>query len=371
MRTWLAAGVALVVANGAGQAQSRTTEQEMPARQLFVAACANCHGNDGRGATQSEVGFAQPLPDFTECSYASRETSQDWAAIVHGGGPVRGFSHIMPSFGAALTQDQIDRVVTYIRSLCGEKSWPRGELNFPRAMLTEKAFPEDEAVVATSSVSKNGLRSVETTVIYEKRLGARNQWELAIPFGVRQRSAAAGQRSWSGAQLGDIAVAFKRALYHNEDSRILSAGVEMILPTGDEESGAGSGVTILEPFVLAGQALPHNSFFQLHAGYETPLKSSDGGKAAYLRTATGITLANGAGRTWTPIVEVVADRELVSGAVTQWEWVPQLQVSLSKLQHVLASVGMRLPVNDHANRPREFVAYVIWDWFDGGFFSGW
>ncbi len=341
----------------------------MSGRQLFVAGCANCHGSDGRGATHSEVGFAEGLPDFSDCSFSSRETSQDWFSIVHAGGPVRAFSHRMPAFGAALTADQIDRVVAYVRSMCGDKSWPKGELNFPRAMATEKAFPEDETVFEMSGVTRDGVRTLGGTLVYEKRVGARNQWELAIPFGL-ERKTEAGKRSWSGAKLGDIAVAFKRALFHDgERGSILSAGAELILPTGDEASGAGGGVTIFEPFVLAGQALGENSFLQLHAGYETPLRSGD--KAAYIRVAGGTTLAQGFGRTWTPIVEVVADRELVTGAVMQWEWIPQLQVSLSKLQHVLVSVGMRLPVNDRTNRPREFVAYLLWDWFDGGFFSGW
>ena len=35
----------------------------------------------------------------------------------------------------------------YIRSLCTDDNWPRGELNLPRALLTEKAYPEDEWVV--------------------------------------------------------------------------------------------------------------------------------------------------------------------------------------------------------------------------------
>ena len=43
------------------------------------------------------------------------------------------------------------------------------------------------------------LYGSEGTLIYEKRIGARNQWELAIPVALEQRSSA-GKRSWSGAK---------------------------------------------------------------------------------------------------------------------------------------------------------------------------
>ena len=51
--------------------------------------------------------------------------------------------------------------------------------------------------------------------------------------------------------------------------------------------------------------------------------------------------------------------------------VPQMQVSLSKLQHVLLSVGARIPVNEREERKPQFLTYFLWDWFDGGLFQFW
>lgn len=51
--------------------------------------------------------------------------------------------------------------------------------------------------------------------------------------------------------------------------------------------------------------------------------------------------------------------------------VPQMQVSLSKLQHVLLNVGVRIPVNERETRKPEVLTYVLWDWFDGGLFRFW
>jgi len=70
-------------------------------------------------------------------------------------------------------------------------------------------------------------------------------------------------------------------------------------------------------------------------------------------------------------VEVLADRDLETGAKTNWDVVPQLQVSLSKRQHILANAGIRRPVNNIAGRTTQVMFYVLWDFFDGGLREGW
>ena len=52
----------------------------------------------------------------------------------------------------------------------------------------------------------------------------------------------------------------------------------------------------------------------------------------------------------------------------EWDVVPQMQVSLSKLQHVLLSVGVRVPLNEREDRKPQLLTYLLWDWFDGGLF---
>jgi hypothetical protein len=48
----------------------------------------------------------------------------------------------MPAFGEALDRGTIEKAIDHIRSLCADSSWPRGELNLLRALVTEKAFPK-------------------------------------------------------------------------------------------------------------------------------------------------------------------------------------------------------------------------------------
>jgi hypothetical protein len=69
-------------------------------------------------------------------------------------------------------------------------------------------------------------------------------------------------------------------------------------------------------------------------------------------------------------VELLGARDLEDGASTAWDIVPQMQISLNTRQHVLLNAGVRLPIDDSA-RSSTVILYILWDWFDGGFFDGW
>jgi hypothetical protein len=109
----------------------------------------------------------------------------------------------------------------------------------------------------------------------------------------------------------------------------------------------------------------------LHSGVGVPSDSAKGARETYLRTALGTTFAQnrGFGRAWSPQVEVLWARQ--HGSPAEWDVVPQVQVTLSRLQHVMIAGGIRLPVTQRADRPRQGLVYLLWDWFDGGFFEFW
>ena len=50
---------------------------------------------------------------------------------------------------------------------------------------------------------------------------------------------------------------------------------------------------------------------------------------------------------------------------------PQVQITLSKRQHVIVNGGVRIPLNMRAERDAQVIAYFLWDWFDGGLWDGW
>jgi hypothetical protein len=328
------------------------------AQSLYTSACATCHGPDGRGSPQATVAFADPLPDFTDCSFATREPDADWLAVVHDGGPARAFGRMMPAFRGALTLDQMQEIVTYVRTLCGEDAWPRGELNFPRPLVTEKAFPEDEAVL-TTTIDTSGEAPASNKFVYERRIGARNQFEAIVPF--------------TADGLGDIAVGAKRAILHSlTRGAILSVAGEIVLPTGDEAAGLTKGTVVFEPFLSFGQMLPREGFIQAQVGAELPADRDKATPEAFWRVVLGRSFSQQRwGRTWSPMVELLAARELESGAGSLWDIAPQLQVTLSTRQHIMVSGGVRMPVNRRGERHTQLMFYALWDWFDGPLVGGW
>jgi mono/diheme cytochrome c family protein len=341
-------------------------------KEIFEAGCVACHGHDGRGQPQTTLGFEPPatFPDFTDCNATTREADADWSAIIHNGGPVRGFSQIMPSFREALDDEQIAKVIQHLRGFCRESSWPPGEMNLPRPLFTEKAFPEDEWVLSTS-INASGNPAVTSTFVYEKRFGVRQQIEIKAPFSFQRPSPG----TWYGGT-GDLGFGWKSVVASSKRTgSILSLFGEATFPTGHRARGFGNGVTVLEGFAAYAQLLPRNSFLQFQGGVEVPTRArpGDATKAAFWRTTLGTSLAGneGFGRLWSPMVELLADRPLVTGASTNWDIVPQVQVTLNQRQHVRANVGFRIPVNHTAGRPAALVFYLLWDIFDGGLFDGW
>jgi mono/diheme cytochrome c family protein len=357
-------------APGDPQTSAAGPDLRVPAdgKTLYESACLGCHGPDGRGMPRSTVGFDLALPDFTDCAFATPEPDADWLTIVAHGGPVRAFDRRMPAFGSVLDDDEIARILAYIRTMCPDDAWPRGELNLPRPLRTEKAFPENEAVL-TTTFDTTAANRVSNEFLYERRVGSRSQWEVKVPLDAR----GAGAGGWQ-AGLGDISLGFKRVLGHSlRRGAILSAGGEVVLPTGKEQRGLGSGTTTFEPFLVYGQILPHDAFIQAHTAVELPTDTDRASREAFWRVAAGRTFAagGGAGRAWSPMLELLGARDLEAGAPVRWDVVPQVQVTLSRRQHVMLNAGVQLPVSRRAGRGARFITYLLWDWWDGGFFEGW
>jgi hypothetical protein len=361
VRQFLLISAALLLAPTISSAQSRS------GAELYASACASCHGADGKGRAQEDLAFETLPPDFSDCEFASREPDPDWYAIIHEGGPVRAFDRMMPAFGDALTGDEIQRTLAHVRTFCDDPRWPRGEFNLPRPLFTEKAFPEDEAVVTANYDNGDG-HAFELELLYEKRFGPVGMMEIAVPLA--SIDSPTGGRETG---VGDIAIGYKHTVYSNLASgNIVSLGGEVILPSGDEDKGLGKGTTILEPFMTYGRILPADAFFQAHAFAEFPTDSAFDDELG-LRMALGKTWTSGGefGRAWSPMLELLSVRDLASGAKTKVDLVPQLQISANTRQHILLNVGVRVPVTETAGRDTQLVMYLLWDWFDGGFFDGW
>jgi mono/diheme cytochrome c family protein len=337
--------------------------------EIYRAACVACHGPDGKGTPESTTGFKRPdtFPDFTRCDQTTPEDNYAWKSVIRDGGPSRGFSQIMPSFSDALTSEQMDKVILYLRGFCTESSWPRGELNLPRALLTEKAYPEDEVVI-TTALNATGAPAVTNEIVHEQRFGVKNQIEVSVPVNFVDQN-----HVWHGG-FGDAGLGLKRELFCSlKSGSILSVQGGVHFATGSAAHGLGSGVDSFEIFAAYGQLLPAKTFLQFQAGSELPTDTRIAPRSVFWRTALGKSFNQneGLGRLWSPMVEFVASRDLQNGATTNWDVVPEMQVTLSKRQHVRADVGVSMPATNTAGRSTQVLFYLLWDWQDGKLTQGW
>jgi mono/diheme cytochrome c family protein len=336
---------------------------------IFKSACIACHGPDGKGTPKTIAGFEPPdsFPDFTRCDQTTAEPNTAWQDVIVHGGRSRGFSQIMPAFGDALTPEQIGKVIKYMRGFCREKGWARGELNLPRAIVTEKAYPEDEVVIS-SGVNVRGGPGVSNDVIHEQRFGVKNQIEIDVPINFVDQN-----HVWHGG-VGDTVLGVKRVMFSSlRSGSILSLQGEVIVPTGNRAHGLGTGTTTFETFAAFDQLFPTNTFVQFQTGADLPRHTDISPQSVFWRTALGQSFAanRGLGRVWTPMVEFLGDKQLLTGARTNWDVLPQMQVTISRRQHVKADLGVRTPVSNTSGRPVQLVFYILWDWQDGKLTEGW
>lgn len=86
------------------------------ARADFEANCAVCHGTRGRGDGQMADTLDARPRDLADRRLMSTRTDDDLFRVIREGGRSAGFSDVMVSFGAALSDDAIRDIVKFIRT---------------------------------------------------------------------------------------------------------------------------------------------------------------------------------------------------------------------------------------------------------------
>lgn len=291
---------------------------------MWEAWCARCHARDGSGKVEARTITVEPM-DFTDCRVASPEPDADWELAISHGGPAVGLSSEMPAFGESLNSEQIRGFVSHIRGFCREGGWPSGNMNLPRPIFTEKAFPENEFVLLPAVSHDSG----EIHAIYERRFGKRGMWELVLPV--------------SEGGIDDVELAAKYVL-RATDSYIFSAGLEVVVPTG-----------LVEPYLAAGTLLGGN-YLQAQLKLELPARREKADRAfiynLYVGRDTSIFPT-----TWTLGVELNGEnREL---ALT-----PQVRKGLTRTGALGGSIGVQIPLNERHERSTRVVGYLLWEYLE-------
>jgi hypothetical protein len=308
-------------------------------------------------------------PDFTKCAATTPEPDGNYKAVIIHGGPSRGLMQVMPAFGDLLSDAQINDVIAYLRTFChNTHHYPRGELNLPRALVTEKAFPEDEDVVSTAA-NASGAPTYTSDVIDERIvLDAHTQLETDIPVNYADQN-----HNWQ-AGTGDITLGLKRELFSSlHTGSIFAVQGGFLLPTGDSKRGFGAGTAQFEPFAAYDQLFRNNTFIQTQFGADLPFDTSIAPRSIFYRAVIGQPFAADhlLGRLYAPMVEILGTRDFTPGAANDLDILPEMQITVSRLQHVRVGFGYRQPLTDTTGRTPQVLFYILWDRADGRLWEGW
>ena len=334
------------------QAAPPTVQPPTTIPEMWNAWCARCHAEDGTGNIAEPTVTVTPM-DFTDCKVTTPEPDADWERAIAKGGPGVGLSPQMPAFEDSLTPQQITLFVSHMRGFCTETGWPPGNVNFPRPILTEKAFPENEVVLlpAISHYPEDEAPSITDgsfKVVYERRFGKQSMFELSVPL-VSTNSL--GART-SG--LGDMEVGVKHAAYF-DGSRIISVGLELALPTGDRFKDHGSGALMIEPYVSTGMMVG-NWYWQAELKPEISTNTVREGHHVVYNTYIGRDTSL-APTTWTLGLEL-------NGEDGEVALTPQIRKGLTGTGALAASFGVMVPLNKREEQGMRWVGYLLWEYLE-------
>lgn len=112
-------------AHAAADSLAAGTEQELPfnlreGKRLFNHYCAICHGESGDGSGQYYGYGLSPSPaNFTDKAFMKTLTDETMFKAISDGSAGVGKSNMCPPWGKSFDKDEIDCMITYIRTLAG------------------------------------------------------------------------------------------------------------------------------------------------------------------------------------------------------------------------------------------------------------
>jgi mono/diheme cytochrome c family protein len=308
-------------------------------REIFEKNCIMCHGADARGTGQLAAALPVKPANLTDCKLTAEDPVEVLQGIIRHGGPYAGRSSVMPAFGTVLSSSDIADVARYVKSLCADPEWVPGELNFPRPLITGKAFPEQELIVG-GRFGRNGKNVSEYLGILEYRVNGLTNIE------VKSRALSINPNigpTESG--LGDTVLSVKRVVAFSPLYRALaSAGMELTLPTGSDRRGLGSGGFVFEPNLRAGVDWKQ-LVVQVAGAFVIPDGSSNSNSQAKLDVAIGRYFFPDPRLQITPMIEFNTTTRLSGPSYGETKSAILPQVRVKWLVWALG-VGVQAPITD-------------------------
>lgn len=327
---------------------------------LYAKACAACHGVDGSGLAPDHPNYSNfkpPPADLTDPLFNSREPAADWFLVIKHGGSSIGLSQQMPAYGEALSDQQIEELVQFLKQMVDTSRFPPGDLNYLRAISTIKAFPEDEGLLINryQKGTDENTDSLRTVLYYARRFGARYQGEIKL---------AHIDPDDGPSELEELELGFKWAVHDNLAKSVLyTVGVEAAFPIEDSEA---SDEVI--PYFSVAKGISEAVTFQSTVAAKLPVDDAGDGEAK----VSGVFhwMPSVWPRSASPALELVLTEPFSGDRDTEFSVLPQLYVGLSKLGHVALAIGVEVPVSDLEYDYR-IHTFLLWDIADGPLWGGW
>jgi mono/diheme cytochrome c family protein len=370
MRIWLLLFTSLLInlhiASTQESRESINMEKlsRMSGKEIYDMFCSKCHGLDGRGNIPDEIknNLEAPPPDFTDEYFNSREKRRDWFAVIKYGGGVRGLSMSMPAFGEAFSDEQIMEVIEHIKSFVDQDKYPQGELNFIRAHYVTKAFPEQEALLIPTHTHRQErnkkINDMKLVLYYANRFGNRFQYEIKLPV----YNIYSTDENITG--IGDIEIGLKYAFYDNYRTlTITTTGFEISIPIG--KKGLSRGSPLLTPYFTVAKGIGEKIQLQGSVKIESTVDKPGDSELIYA-FSTSLILPEGK-KGFFPGVELVGRKHL-SKVEHIISLVPKIYISFTKRGHIAFSIGTEIPIYGDKPFKYRFVAFLLWDYVDGGLF---
>lgn len=94
-------------------------------KEKYNTLCAVCHGTSGKGDGLAAAGLQVKPRDHTNGNYMNGQTDQRLFDVIKKGGAAVGLDKNMPPWGGALSDQDIQNILAYIRSLAVPKYEPK------------------------------------------------------------------------------------------------------------------------------------------------------------------------------------------------------------------------------------------------------
>lgn len=89
------------------------------AKKNYGLFCVSCHGADGKANSGAALAMNPKPRNLTDAAWQESVDDAHLVKVLQEGGAAVGLSVTMPAWGASMSDEQIDGLVAYIRSLKG------------------------------------------------------------------------------------------------------------------------------------------------------------------------------------------------------------------------------------------------------------